>query len=694
MSFCPDIRALRPMLATLAEPPLHDPHLVYEPKYDGIRGLVEIVPRGGTAHVRLFSRLGNEKSAQFPELVDALRRFGARLNVPVIIDGEIVALDAHGQPAGFQRLQGRIHLTRVSEAEAVTQPVALVAFDLLCENGKSLCELSLTERRARLERLFERGRESFSDPFLPIRLSEVATGDGRALFAEAETRGWEGLIVKHADSLYRPGRRTTDWRKLKLVRRQEFVVAGWTEPRSSRTHFGALLLGYYHNGELKYAGHTGSGFDEKELTRVFQLMRPLETDRSPFKPVPKTNERPHWIEPSLVAEVRFTEWTDEGLLRHPIYLGLRQDVNVESVRREPTSRFPVMTAKGSRSATSSSRSRVPASERAERSGSINTATHAAELRRLHDDLVRIEAERGDGIVTLPDDVKMSVTNLKKLFWPKLKISKGELIRYYVKVAPYLLPVVEDRPLVMKRLPNGVGGKDFYQHRAPDTVPQGVRVEAVEGDTDVPARFIGGSLLTLLHMTQLAAISQDPYFSRVQSVHTADHAAIDLDPGDGVSFARILDTARWVRDELETLGVRGFPKTSGADGLHIYIPLEPGTPYEAGMIFCQIVATIVAQKHPKVATVERKVRARGQTVYVDCLQNIEGKTLACAYSARASEYAGASTPLTWKEVDEGVDPRDFTIRTLPDRLEKVGDLWAGLRKAKGTNLRVVEKYAKG
>jgi bifunctional non-homologous end joining protein LigD len=291
-------------------------------------------------------------------------------------------------------------------------------------------------------------------------------------------------------------------------------------------------------------------------------------------------------------------------------------------------------------------------------------------------------------------VKMSVTNLKKLFWPKLKITKGELIRYYVKVAPYLLPVVEDRPLVMKRLPNGVGGKDFYQHRAPDTVPQGVRVEAVEGDTDVPARFIGGSLLTLLHMTQLAAISQDPYFSRVQSVHTADHAAIDLDPGDGVSFARILDTARWVRDELETLGVRGFPKTSGADGLHIYIPLEPGTPYEAGMIFCQIVATIVAQKHPKVATVERKVRARGQTVYVDYLQNIEGKTLACAYSARASEYAGASTPLTWKEVDEGVDPRDFTIRTLPDRLEKVGDLWAGLRKAKGTNLRVVEKYAKG
>jgi bifunctional non-homologous end joining protein LigD len=316
----------------------------------------------------------------------------------------------------------------------------------------------------------------------------------------------------------------------------------------------------------------------------------------------------------------------------------------------------------------------------------------AALQRLHDELQRMESERGEGIITLPDNVKMSVTNLKKLFWPKLKITKGELLRYYVKVAPYLLPVVEDRPLVMKRFPNGVGGKDFYQHRAPDTVPEGVRVEAVEGDTEVPARFIGGSLLTLLHMTQLAAISQDPYFSRVQSIHMADHAAIDLDPGDGVPFARILDTARWVQDELEKLGVRGFPKTSGADGLHIYIPLEPNTPYEAGMLFCQIVAPIVAQKHPNVATTERKVRARGQTVYVDYLQNIEGKTLACAYSARASEYAGASTPLTWKDIDEGVDPRDFTIRSLPDRLERVGDLWAGLRKAKGTNLMVVEKYA--
>jgi bifunctional non-homologous end joining protein LigD len=322
------------------------------------------------------------------------------------------------------------------------------------------------------------------------------------------------------------------------------------------------------------------------------------------------------------------------------------------------------------------------------------ATQSARLRHLCDELHRIEAGRGEGVITLPNEVRMTVTNLKKVFWPKGKMTKGELLRYYVTVSPYLLPVVEDRPLVMKRFPNGVTGKAFYQQHAPDTMPDGVRVEGVEGDTDVPARLIGGSLLTLLYMTQLAAISQDPWCSRVQSPHVADYAAIDLDPGDGVPFARVLDTARWVHDELEALGVRGFPKTSGADGLHIYIPLEPGTPYEAGLIFCQIVATMVAQKHPQVATVERSVGARGRTVYVDYLQNIEGRTLACAYSARASAYAGASTPLTWKEIDEGVDRRDFTIRTVPARLEEVGDLWAGLRKAKGANLRSVERYVKG
>jgi bifunctional non-homologous end joining protein LigD len=214
----------------------------------------------------------------------------------------------------------------------------------------------------------------------------------------------------------------------------------------------------------------------------------------------------------------------------------------------------------------------------------------------------------------------------------------------------------------------------------------VRAQPVPGDTDVPRRLIGGSLTTLLYMAQLAVLSQDPFFSRVQTPSVMDFAAIDLDPMDGATFARVLDVARWVRDELEGLGVPSFPKTSGASGLHVFIPLPPRTPYKAGMLFCQIVGELVSKKHPREATVERTVGRRDPTtVYVDCLQNIEGKTLACAYSARASDYGGASAPLTWDEVDAGVDPRDYTIRTLPARVRALGDLWEPLRTSPGIDL---------
>jgi bifunctional non-homologous end joining protein LigD len=252
--------------------------------------------------------------------------------------------------------------------------------------------------------------------------------------------------------------------------------------------------------------------------------------------------------------------------------------------------------------------------------------------------------------------------------------------------------VTDRPLVMKRYPDGVRSEAFYQHRAPDKVPTGVRIEVLPDD-DVPSRPVGGSLKTLLYMTQLAAISQDPWFSRVQSLHVADHVAFDLDPMPGTSFETVLDVARWLRDELATVGAVGVPKTSGSDGLHVYVPMPKATSYEAGRIWAQIVATIVAARHPQVATVERSVRKRGAKVYVDYLQNIEGKTLACAYSARASEFAGASTPLTWDEVDAGVDRRDFTLRTLPGRLAEVGDLWNALWKVKAPDLRKVERHVR-
>src|SRR5260221_8292373 len=316
------------MLASLVDAPLDDPQLVYEPKYDGIRAIVQIAAGG----VHLWSRLGNEKAHQFPEITAALERWAKRRKAPLVLDGEIVALDGKGEPTGFQQLQGRIHLQEASEGREGR--VALIAFDLLRDGDVDYRDRRWTDRRAALEKIFGKTGSRI------LRISRAVRGDGRALYKDAMEQGWEGLIAKHADSLYKSGKRTPDWRKLKIVHEQEFVVGGWTDPRQTRANFGALLLGVYErratsDGQrLVYAGHTGTGFNEKELARLMKLLRPLATTECPFVPRPKTNEKPHWVRPELVAQIKFTEWTADGRLRHPVYLGLRDDKLATEVVRE------------------------------------------------------------------------------------------------------------------------------------------------------------------------------------------------------------------------------------------------------------------------------------------------------------------------------------------------------------------------
>ena len=702
------------MLATLAQPPLRGAGLVFEPKYDGIRALVHVGPGRGGVEVRMWSRLGNEKTAQFPSIVQALARWGAKLKVPVLLDGEIVALDAEGRPAGFQKLQGRIHLSDARDVERIEkqQPVAIIFFDLLRDGEDDIRGLSLTERRARLEKRFGQNDDT-------LRISEQAAGDGRALHARALEEGWEGLIVKEARAPYQSGRRSPAWRKLKVVNEQEFVIGGFTEPRQTRQYFGALLLGVYEAGNrdrLKYVGHTGTGFDQKELARVWKLLQARRTNLSPFSTAFKTNEPAHWVKPELVAQIRFTEWTADQKLRHPVYLGLRDDKAPAHVVREfPIEEIARPTETPAPQAQAGDRkegpARRPAKQRAPGTKHPAPRTehpapstqHRAPSTGGADGVVSqlraLEDARRDGTIELPDGSRLGITNPHKVFWPKLKLTKGDLLRYYATVSPLILPAVADRPLVMKRFPNGVDAPAFFQQRSRlEKPPPSVRVETIADDLDPISepdarRFVGGSLITLLYMTQIAAISQDPWFSRVQSPVDADYVAIDLDPGEDTPFSRVLDVARLVHDELASLKVPSVPKTSGSRGLHIYVPLAPGTSYESGMLFCQIVATVIAAKHPKLATVERTVRARRKgTVYVDFLQNILGKTLATAYSARASAFAGVSTPLTWKEVYAGIEPRDFTIVTAPARFAEVGDLWAPLRTSKPADLQAVfRKY---
>ena len=674
-----DPATVRPMLATLAEPPLAGKGLVFEPKYDGIRALVHVGPGQPHPDIRLWSRLGNEKTAQFPGVVRALTPLARALRHPIMLDGEVVALDEQGRPAGFQRLQGRIHVKGDREIEQLdrSQPTAFIAFDLLRKDGEDLRGLTLLERRRRLE---DQLRACLSET---LRISEQAVEDGRALHARAHQEGWEGLIVKDAAAPYQSGRRSPAWRKLKLLHAEEFIVGGWTEPRNTRTHFGALLLGAWDDGQprpgLIYVGHTGTGFDQKELERVWRLLQRIEVPRSPFAGPIKTNEPAHWVRPELVAQVRFTEWTADRKLRHPVYLGLRDDKRPADVSLSQGAR--------KRAAT---RPKGSAKERQE-------PGLAGVLEQLH----AIEAARRDGTIELPDGSRLGVTNLHKVFWPAPGLTKGDLLRYYVSVAPLILPAVADRPLVMKRFPNGIDKPAFYQQRSRlEQPPPGVRIETLPDDVEPISepdarRFVGGNLVTLLYMAQIAAISQDPWFSRVQSPLDADYVALDLDPGEGTPFSRVLDVARWIRDELASMRVPAVPKTSGSSGLHVYIPLPPGTSYESGVLFCQIVATLIASRHPAAATVERTVRARPRgTVYVDYLQNVLGKTLATAYSARASAFAGVSTPLRWEELDEPLAPQDFTIRSAPARFEAAGDLWSRLRTGTPASLDAVfRKYAR-
>jgi bifunctional non-homologous end joining protein LigD len=671
------------MLATLADAPLADPHLVYEPKYDGIRAIASVIPRVGGAEVVLGSRGGNDKTAQFPEVVSALLSWARARGAAALLDGEIVALDEHGQPLGFGHIQERIHQTQPREIArlAATSPVAYVVFDLLHDGVDDLCGLSLTERRVRLEGAMA-GKLS---PGGTLRLGEQARGDGSAMMEVARAHGWEGLIVKDARSIYHPGKRTRDWRKLKLLRREELVVGGYTEPRGARSWFGALLVGVpTADGRLRYAGHVGGGFSDEELARVGKLLRAREIPSSPFVTALPANERPHWVLPGFRVEVKFVEWTEDGRLRQPIYVGLKtegrhgDEPRARDFGHEVTQRARAPIAEV---ATVS----IPRPPTAPASAAKGAPAGARQRQRMVSTIADLEA-RGGGVLALPGGAAIDLGNLKKIMWPKPGFTKGDLLRYYVDVSPYLLPVVRDRPLVMRRFPDGIAGPAFYQHRAPDRVPKGVRVQRISEDDDVPSRFVGGDLATLLHMAQLAAISQDPWFSRAQSPKEMDFAAIDLDPMDDAPFSRVRDVARWVRDELDAIDVHGHLKTSGSSGLHIYLPMRPGTSFEAGMLFCQIVASMVAGKHPEAATVERTVKKRDPTaVYVDYLQNVPGKTLACAYSARASDYAGASTPLRWDELDERLDPRAFTIKTLPQRLREVGDLWAPLRKSRGVDL---------
>jgi bifunctional non-homologous end joining protein LigD len=646
----------------------------FEPKYDGIR----VLAFATSTEAKLMTRNGKDKAQQFPEIVAALKKLASQTKRSMILDGEIVAL-IDGQPGRFQELQSRMHVKELHMIQRNTssRPAALILFDILVDGEDALLREPWSVRRGRLVKRV--GKKVSTQ----LRITDSSEGDGKKMLAKARREGWEGIIAKRVDSRYEPGNRSRNWLKLKIEFREEFVVGGYTEPRNTREHIGAILLGYFDHGRFIYAGHTGGGFARKSLEEMFRLLKPLERKTSPFEETPKTNEKAHWVKPEIVVEVKFSEWTADRRLRQPIFLGVRDDKNAKDVEIEP----PSVQKKAVKSGTISKRQErltIPARAKSATKTSSGAPKRRArtvnmskvDARSLIDQLTVIEEKGGDGTLEIGRGKSLKISNLDKVFFPKEKFTKGDVMRFYARIADFILPTIQDRPLVLKRFPNGINGESFYQQKASDTTPAEVRVEEIITDSgDKQPRIIGGDLLTLLYTIQLGAISVDPWHSRVGSLDFADYTIIDLDPGPRANFARVIQVAHWAKEVIDSFGLNAGIKTSGATGLHIYLPLPPKTPNEAATLVAQMIATKVADAHPKEATIERFVKARGAaTVYVDFLQNIQGKTVAGPYCVRAKAGATVSTPLKWTELTEDLDPRNFHLGNAADRFEKMGDIW--------------------
>jgi len=590
-------RAYKPMLATIASELPRGQGWLFEPKWDGYRALAYV--KGGA--VELLSRRGNDLTGRFSDVASAIAR--AVRTPDCVLDGEVCALDEEGQ-ARFSSIQ-QGHGTLV-----------YYAFDILEADGEQLLGLSLTERRERLRSLLDRRSRT-------VFLTETFD-DGEALLEAAGKAGLEGVMAKRADSRYEQ-RRSRAWLKMKLRPQQELVVCGYTRGQGKRARLGALVLGVWDRGELRWAGNVGTGFTEEAIDALLPRLRELERPDSAFAKVPRMPRLKKgdvvWVEPQLVAEVEFAEWTHEGRLRAPSFLGLREDKDPTDVHREE----PMPT----------------------------------------------EIRRGRRVLKL--------SNLDKVFWPDEGITKGDLLGYYREISSTLVPHLRGRPFTMKRLPNGIEGGSFFQKDAPSHMPGWIRTRSFEVSTrDRKRRRIDVPLvddeLALLWMVNMACIDMNTWYSRVDLPARPDWVLFDLDPAPDVGFPEVVQVALLVKEVLDALELPSYAKTSGADGMHVLVPITRRSTYADTREFAEIIAHTLAATHRGLVTTEwSKAKRRG--VLIDANQNAEGKTIASAYSVRPVPGAPVSTPLSWEEVVETLDPRAFTMDAVLRRVATEGDLFA-------------------
>ena len=665
-------KALSPMLAEIGEAPRAADAWAYEPKVDGYRVLAFV--RNGT--VRLQSRRGLDLTVAFPEVVAALADPAVG---DMVLDGEILALDPDGRPS-FNALQNRAGLKQpreIAEAQRHTS-VVYMCFDLLHFAGVNLRGSPYVERRRYL-----------SQCLLPSRHVQLVhvSDDADALYAAALANGFEGIVAKRKDSTYQPGRRSSAWLKKKAVESSEFVVGGYTRGKGARESLGALLLGQWRGDQLQYVGHVGSGLDGRGLESLNEQLAALDTKTSPFATKPPLHRPTQWLEPKLVAEVNFAGWTPDGYLRAPVFLRLRDDVSARSLRSRPRLR-----------------AKVPVVTRKDPSSAIEEVV--AQLDGKHN---RVDLRVGDA--------RLRLTNLDREYWPgdaRLKrpaVTKRDLLRYLALVSPYMLPHLEQRPLTMIRMPEGIHGERFFQKHWTQQRPEFVEsVTVYSGHKNEPHEYLlANNLPSLLWFGQVGTLEFHVWHSRAEPgpdaksqltdyasslaalessvLNYPDFLVFDIDPyiysgkeakGEepelnrkGYSTGRRV--AFWLRDLLKEMSLEAIVKTSGKTGLHVFVPIERTVTFDEARALCELVGRHLMREHPKEITMEWSVEKRTGKIFYDYNMNVRGKTLNVAYSPRGVPGAPVSMPLTWEEL-EAAEPTQFTLLNAPARLDRTGDRW--------------------
>ena len=628
-----------PMLAKLGTLPARDDDFGFEIKWDGIRALAYYEP--GRFHIE--SRNLNDITAQYPELRRLGRQLGSR---DTILDGEIVAFDERGRPS-FARLQHRMHLTREADIKRRVKdtPVHYVLFDVLYLEGRSVMSRPYVERRELLESLGLEG-PNWQTP-------SYRRGSGKELVEASAKNGLEGVVAKKLDSTYSPGRRNPHWIKVKNKRRVRLVIAGWLPEKERADRLGALLVGYFDSeGHFRYAGRVGTGFDAQERTRLERLLAPLEREGSPFEG--KRGPRgASYVEPRLVAEVEFTEWTNDGVLRHPSYKGLFDD-EPESIVLDP--------------------------ENSDEPDPVEEAV--LDCAETSATLGPIRAVGRKAVEVTVEDRRLRLTNLDKVMYPKTGFTKRDLIDYFVRIAPVLLPHLHDRPLTLKRYPDGVEGQFFYEKKCPSHRPDWVRTESVwsrhnKANIDF---CVVDDVPTLVWLANLADIELHTSMALAREVSRPTMMVFDLDPGPPADIVACCRVGLMLRDMFEQLGLQSFAKTSGSKGMQVYVPLNRPVTYDDTKPFARVVAELMEKQHPELIVSRMTKSLRDGKVFIDWSQNDEHKTTVCVYSLRARDQPTVSTPVTWDEVADALKRRSakrltFEYTDVLRRVERDGDLFA-------------------